>query len=138
MSTRRIVAGAGVVAALAVLALFFAGALFGLPINPGTSALGLLVVGALAFLIAVVGIRRGKARLAWIVVATEVLCIGAAIAFRQLLWLEGDLVSESKSPAMVHAFLWPALVVGVAAFVAMLIGAAKLITRPGTRPQDTA
>lgn len=130
---RAATASLGVVAALAVFALFIGSTLVGVPIIPGPLLLGLLIVAALAALTVTLGFRKGASRLAWFVAVAEALWLVAGAGSWRLLGVEGDLVAASKSPALVDAILWPLLFISVAAFIGMSIAAARLAARPGMR-----
>jgi hypothetical protein len=129
LRSRRGVRVLGVLLGLLSLVLSLAILLFGLQVPPVLVLVPMLVVLALA----AAALRRAFAerheRLAWFMLATAGLWIMATTAFLELLHMEGDLVSESRSVAVVDAFMWPVFVLGVAAFVALLLMGTRLLTQ---------
>jgi hypothetical protein len=107
--------------------------LFGLPVVPVLMLVPPLVVLALAAAAARMIISKRQERLAKLMLATAALCITSAVAFLRLLDMEGHLVSEARSTAVVDAFLWPALTFAVVAYVALLLMGARLLTLPSQR-----
>ncbi len=93
--------------------------------------MGLLILAVLAALTVYLGFRKGASGLAWFVAAAETLWLFAAAGSWELLGVEGELVSPSKSPALVDPILWPLLFISIAAFLGMSIAAARLVARPG-------
>jgi hypothetical protein len=110
---------------------------FGLEVPP------VLVVLSMLFLLAFAAATLRRAlverheRLVWLLLATVGLWLIATTAFLKLLHMEADLVSEGadlvndgRSVAVVDAVMWPVFVLGVTAFVAMLLIGFRLLTRP--------
>ncbi|WP_427017062.1 hypothetical protein ACQCSX_20610 [Pseudarthrobacter sp. P1] len=130
---RAATASVGVLAAVSVFALVVGCTLVGVPLNPGPLLAGLLVVAVLAAVTVYLGFRKGASGLARFVAAAETLWVVAAVGAWQLLGTEGELVSASKSPALVDAILWPLVAISTAAFIGMSMAAARLLAHPGIR-----
>ncbi|MCC9067159.1 hypothetical protein [Arthrobacter cryoconiti] len=123
---------AGVIAALVVAVLCIGSTFFGLPLNLSTLLLGLVILATVVSLTVLCGRGRGHLRLAWVVAVGEILWVSAAAAARQLLRLEGNLVSQSRPTEFVDVLLFSMLAVSLTSFVVMLVGAAKIAGSPRT------
>jgi hypothetical protein len=126
----------GVLVGLLLLVLAIAVTLFGLPITP------LVIFGPIVVvvLLSVVALRRAvsktQERLAWLTLATAGLWLLASSAYVKLVEIELDLVSQAKSPDLVAAVGWVALVVGLATYVGLLFMGARLLTGSAVRRTD--